>query len=64
MIKENKQVINTAYSFVTAILSYGDPTAEAFNELCEINNGNKKVLLKHLKAIDSIISDAIKILGE
>lgn len=64
MIKENKQIINTAYSFVTAILSYGEPTAEALNELYEIKSGNKKVLLQHLKAIDSIISDAIKILGE
>lgn len=29
----------------------------------EIKNGNKEVLLGHLKAINNIISDAIKLLG-
>lgn len=64
MTKENKKVINTAYNFVIAILNYGEPTAEAISELCNIKSGNKKALLEHLKAINSITGDAIKMLGD
>lgn len=64
MSKEEKQIVSTAYHFVIAILSYGEPTMENISELFEIQNGNKKVLLEHLKAINSISDKAIKILGD
>ena len=64
MDKEEKQIVQTAFGFVRAILSYGEPSVEALAELLEIKSGNKKILLEHLKAINNIISDAIKILGE
>lgn len=62
MTKEDEQIISTAYSFVISILSYGDPKMENISELFEIRNGNKKVLLEHLKAINSITGKAIKLL--
>lgn len=64
MNKENKQIIAVATNFVISILNYGELNAESVAELFEIKNGNKKVLLDHLKAIDSIISNAIKLLGD
>lgn len=53
-------VLKTAISFIIAILSYGDPTCYSLDELMEIKSGNKKVILEHLKAINSITSKAIK----
>ena len=35
-------------------------TFEGLSELYEIKNGNKEVILKHLKAINSIIEKSIK----
>lgn len=63
MTEQDKQIILTAYGFVISILSYGEPTTEGINELYKIKNGDKKVLLEHLKAINSITGDAIKLLG-
>lgn len=63
MSNEDNQIISTAYNFVISILSYGEPTPESLNELYEIKNGNKELLLEHLKAINSITGDAIKLLG-
>lgn len=63
MNEQDKQIITTAYNFVISILSYGEPNADSIAELYEIKNGNKEVLLGHLKAINNIISDAIKLLG-
>lgn len=44
--------------FVIAILNQ-NINIESANELYEINSGNTKLLLKHLKAITSIINNAI-----
>lgn len=63
MSEKDKKIISTAYSFVISILSYGESTVEGINELYKIKNGDKKLLLEHLKAINSIIGDAIKLLG-
>ena len=64
MMNENdKTILKTAYNFVISILSYGEPTTEALYDLMEIKQGNKQLLLDHLKAINSITGDAIKILG-
>ena len=38
----------------------GLPTADGIYELFKLKKGKKKVLLNHLKAIHSIMSDAIK----
>ena len=47
--------------FLECILqNNNDYTAEGLSELYEIKNGNKKVILKHLKAINSIIEKSIK----
>lgn len=37
----------------------GNHTAEGLSELFEIKNGNKKIILKHLKAITNIMIRAI-----
>lgn len=64
MSEEDKRIMATAYNFVISILSHGDPNAECFAEIFEIKQGNKKALLEHLKAINSITGDAIKLLEE
>ena len=45
--------------FVIAILNQ-NINIESINELYEINSGNTKLLLKHLKAITNIMNKAIK----
>lgn len=45
--------------FVIAILNQ-NINIESINELYEINSGNTKLLLKHLKAITNIVNKAIK----
>lgn len=62
MSEEEKQILNTAYKIIIANLSYGDPNADMLYSLYEIRDGNKQVLLEHLKAINSITSKAIKLL--
>lgn len=64
MSEENKQILNTAYKIIIANLSYGDINANMWYELYEIRDGNKQVLLEHLKAINSITGKAIKLLGD
>lgn len=59
----DEQVVFTAKNFVIAILRSGKANGESLGELYEISSGNTQVLLNHLKAINSITSDAIKILG-
>lgn len=57
--------VQVAIHFLNLILQNGENyTAEGLSELFEINNGNKTVILKHLKAINSIINKAIKELEE
>ena len=51
--------VKTAIGFIQLIIG-NEPTAEGIYELFEINNGNKKVILEHLKAINSIVSKAIE----
>lgn len=64
MTKEEKQIVSTAYHFVIAISCYDESNALSLSELFEIRQGNKKVLLEHLKATNSIIGKAIKLLGD
>lgn len=48
------------YIFLELILQNGENyTADGLLELFEIKNGNKKIILKHLKAITNIMSRAI-----
>lgn len=51
--------VETAKRFVIVILNQ-NINIESVNELYEINHGNTKLLLKHLKAITSIMNKAIK----
>ncbi len=51
--------LNVAISLLDKILGGENTTAEALSELYEIKNGNKKIILEHLKAIVSIFSKAI-----
>ncbi len=55
--------VKTAIGFIELIIG-NEPTAEGLSELFEIHQGNKKVILEHLKAINTIISKAIKELEE
>lgn len=50
--------VEVSKRFVIAILNQ-NINIESANELYEIHNGNNKVLLKHLKAITSIMNKAI-----
>lgn len=52
--------LKIAISFIISILSYGEPTSDSISELLKIKSGNKKVILEHLKAINSITSKAIE----
>ena len=63
MTEDEKVILKTAYNFVLSILSSGEPTTEAIYEIIELKQGNKELLLEHLKAINSITGNAIKILG-
>lgn len=51
--------------FLELILQNGENcTAQGLSELFEIKNGNKKIILEHLKAVSNIINRAIKELEE
>lgn len=53
--------ISVAVHFVDCILNNnGNASSEALLDLFEIQNGNKEILLNHLKAINSIITIAIE----
>ena len=62
MNKDDKQILKVAIGFTISILSYGEPTLEAIKEILKIKSGDKETILSHLKAINNITSDAIKIL--
>ena len=54
-----------ARDMVIKILSnHQEPTPEGLYELFEIQSGSTDVLLKHMKAIDNILSKAIEELEE
>lgn len=63
MAEDENQILKTAYGFIISILSYGEPTTDALYDLMQLKQGNKELLLEHLKAINSITGNAIKILG-
>ena len=60
---EEKRIVEVAINFVTSILSR-NVNIESFNALYEIKHGNKDVILEHLVAINKIIGEAIKIIGD
>ena len=62
MSDEEKRIVEVATNFVNTILSK-NINIDSANELYEINNGNKDVLLGHLIAINKITKKAIDILG-
>lgn len=52
--------VKVALHFLELILNNnGEMTSNGLTDLFEIKQGNKKVILQHLKAINSIISKAI-----
>lgn len=51
--------VKTAIGFIELIIG-NEPTPLGISELFEIHNGNKKVILEHLKAINNILSKAIE----
>ena len=62
MSDEEKRIVEVATNFVKTILSK-NINIDSANELYEINNGNKDVILEHLVAINKITKKAIEILG-
>lgn len=55
--------LRVALSFIEAILSY-NLTPDGISDLLEIHQGNKKIILGHLKAINRITGKAIEELEE
>ena len=52
---------NVSIHFLRLILmNGGEYTSDGLSDLYEIENGNKKVILEHLKAIYSIIGQGIQ----
>ena len=62
MNDDKKRIVEVAINFVKTILKE-NINLHSLNDLCEISQGNKDVLLNHLRAIDKIIVKAIEILG-
>ena len=62
MNDDKKRIVEVAINFVKTILKE-NINLYSLNDLCEISQGNKDVLLNHLRAIDKIIVKAIEILG-
>ena len=57
----NNEYVKTAISLIIKILQNNDnPTREAIYELLEIQNGNKDVLIEHIKAIKNIMNKALE----
>lgn len=55
------EYVKIAISFIIKILQNSDnPTSEALYELYEIQNGNKKVIIEHIKAIRNIMDKALE----
>lgn len=63
MNKNKKRIVEVAINFVLIILS-NNPNAESLNEIHKIKQGNKEVILEHLKTIHNIVGDAIEIIGD
>lgn len=62
MSNDDEKIVRVATNFIISILSYEEITMDGFLDLCKIKNGDKKVLLEHLKAVNNITGKAIKIL--
>ena len=57
----NNEYVKTAISLIIKILQNNDnPTREAIYDLLEIQNGNKDVLIEHIKAIKNIMNKALE----
>ena len=53
--------VKVAISLIIKILQNNDnPTSEALYELYEIQKGNKKVIIEHIKAIRNIMDKALE----
>jgi hypothetical protein len=55
------EYVKTAISLVIKILQNNDnPTNEGLHEIFEIQRGNKKIIIEHIKAIRDIMGKALK----
>lgn len=55
------EYVKTAISLVIKILQNNDnPTNEGLHEIFEIQRGNKKIIIEHIKAIRDIMDKALK----
>lgn len=55
------EYVKTAISLVIKILQNNDnPTSEALYDLFEIQRGNKKIIIEHIKAIKDIMNKALE----
>lgn len=55
------EYVKTAISLVIKILQNNDnPTNEGLHEIFEIQRGNKKIIIEHIKAIRDIMNKALK----
>ena len=61
MNKTKERIIEVATNFIVSILKQ-NLNADSLNAIYEIKQGNKEMLLEHLKAIDSIVGNAIEII--
>ena len=57
----SNEYVDCAKTFVITILrNDGDITIEGLNDMFEIQNGNKDVLVEHIKAIRNIMNKALE----
>lgn len=55
------EYVKTAISLVIKILQNNDnPTNEGLHEIFEIQRGNKKIIIEHIKAIRDFMDKALK----
>lgn len=64
MNNNDKKIVKVATNFIIAILSCREIKTDGLSDLYNINSGDKKVLLEHLKAVNNITGKAIEILGD
>lgn len=55
------EYVKTAVSLVIKILQNDrNPTSDALYEIFKIQNGNKKIIIEHIKAIKNIMNKALE----
>jgi len=55
------EYVKTAISLIIRILQNNDnPTSEGLYDLFEIQRGNKKIIIEHIKAIRNIMNKALE----